>query len=283
MKKIITRLMGTYLNVLALVAPRAAGRRGFYLFCTPSAQPVKSHHLKFFDTAEKSSFEHEGRTVQAYRWGNGPNKILFLHGWQSHSFRWKNYIESFSKEDFTLYALDAPAHGLSGGKYINLPLYGRVIEHFLLRVHPVHAVIGHSFGGLASLYTLYNNPLLPVERLVIMGTPGEAEDFIQFYRRMLGLSSRAMRVITGYFEKTLHHPPSFFSAVSFAKAVTVPGLIIHDEKDDEAPYRYALRIHAAWATSRLITTSRLGHNLKSAQLIEKVMDFLNIKENSIQG
>jgi pimeloyl-ACP methyl ester carboxylesterase len=168
---------------------------------------------------------------------------------------------------------------LSGGKYINLPVYSRVIEQFLLQVHPIHAVIGHSFGGFSTLYALFCNPLLPVERLVIMGTPGEAEDFIRFYRKMLGLSSRAMRVITGYFEKTLHHPPSFFSAVRFAKALTIPGLIIHDEKDEEAPYRYAQQIHAAWAASRLITTSGLGHNLKSTQVVGKVMDFLGIKEN----
>jgi pimeloyl-ACP methyl ester carboxylesterase len=243
---------------------------------------VKEHHRQFLDTAVKSSVEFEGITIQTYRWGNGAKKILFLHGWQSHSFRWKNYIDSFPKEDYTLYALDAPAHGLSGGKYINLPIYSRVIEHFLLRIHPLHAVIGHSFGGFASLYALYCNPMLPVERLVIMGTPGEADDFVRFYRGMLGLSSRAMKAIAEYFERTLHHPPGFFSAVKFAEAVTVPGLIIHDEKDEEAPYRYAQQIHAAWATSKLITTSGLGHNLKSAQVVGNVMDFLSVKE-SVNG
>src|SRR5437879_2974713 len=110
-----------------------------------------------------------------------------------------------------------------------------------------------------------------------MGTPGEAEVFIQFYRGMLGLSSRDMRIMTRCFENTLQHFPSFFSSVRFAKAITVPGLRLHDEKDEEAPYRYALELHAAWATSRLITTSGLGHNLKSAQLVEKVIDFLNVK------
>ena len=282
MKK-IARLIGFSLNVLAFVSPRIAGRKGFNLFCTPLATPVRDHHRKFLDTAGKNSFEFEGITVQTYQWGLGAKKILFLHGWQSHSFRWKNYIESFSKEDYTLYALDAPAHGLSGGKYINLPIYSRVIEHFLVRVHPIHAVISHSFGGFASLYALYNNPLLPVERLVIMGTPGEAEDFVQFYRGVLGFSSRTMKIVTGYFEETLLHPPGYFSAQRFAKGVMVPGLIIHDEKDEDAPYRYALQIHAAWKNSLLITTSGLGHNLKSAELVEKVMDFLDIKEKVNQG
>ena len=284
MKKPITRLIGTLLNVLAFLAPRIAGRQGYYLFCKPLAPPVKDHHLKFFETAEKSSYDHEGITIQTYRWGNGPKKILLVHGWQSHSFRWKSYIDFFSqKEEFTVYALDAPAHGLSGGKYINLPLYSRVIQELIMRVGPVHAVIGHSFGSFAMLHALYHEPALPVQRLVIMGTPGEANDFMQFYSNVLGLSSRATKVITDYFEETLHHAPGFFSAARFAKVITVPGLIIHDEKDDDAPYRYALQIHAAWKNSRLITTSGLGHNLKSAELVEKVMDFLDIKEKVNQG
>src|SRR5258706_10534077 len=161
MKRMLPRLLGACLNVMALIFPRIAARKGFYLFCTPLATPVKDYHRQFFDTAAKSSFEFEGITIQTYRWGNGAKKILFLHGWQSHSFRWKNYIDSFSKEDYTLYALDAPAHGLSGGKYINLPLYSRVMVHFMRRVHPVHAVISHSFRSFAMLHSFYRVPDLP--------------------------------------------------------------------------------------------------------------------------
>jgi pimeloyl-ACP methyl ester carboxylesterase len=275
MKKIISRMLGLYLNVLAVLAPRAAGRKGYYLFCTPLAPPVKDYHRKFFDGAEKSMLEFEGTEIQIYCWGKGPKKILFLHGWQSHSFHWKNYIERFSKEDYTLYAFDAPAHGLSGGKYINLPVYSRAISHFFQEVHPLHAVIGHSFGGFAMLYALYRYPALPVERLVVMGAPGEASDFVEYYRRVLDLSSRAMNLITDYFEKSLQQPPAFFSAPIFAQAVKIPGLIIHDEQDEDAPYRYAIQIHGAWKNSRLITTSGLGHNLKSTDVIRRVMDFVS--------
>jgi pimeloyl-ACP methyl ester carboxylesterase len=278
MKKTIARVLGFYLNTLSLLAPKMAARKGFYLFCTPLPAPVRDYHLKFFESAEKSTFEHEGIQIQTYRWGHGPKKVLFVHGWQSHSFRWKNYIESFSKEDFTLYALDAPAHGLSGGKYINLPLYSRVIEHFIAQIQPVDAVISHSFGSFAMLHALYHSSALPVGRLVIMGSPGEAEDFIRYYQKVLGLSPRAMKLVLDHFEKDIHHPPSYYSAARFAQSITVPGLIIHDEQDKDTSYRYAVDIHAAWKNSRLITTSGLGHNLKSKDVVRWVMEFVSESE-----
>lgn len=271
MKK-IAKLIGWYLNTLALLAPSTAGRKGFYLFCTPLAPPVKPHHHEFLNTAEKVVFEHEGTAIQTYRWGSGRRKILFLHGWQSHSFRWKNFIESFSKE-YTVYALDAPAHGLSGGKYINLPVYSRLIEHFILK-NPVDAVVSHSFGSFASLYALHNTPILPVGRLVIMGAPGEATDFIEFYRGQLGLSDRAMKVINDHFTEALRFAPDFFSAARFARTLSIPGLIVHDELDEETPYRHALEVHKVWKNSRLMTTNGLGHNLRSAELVDQVKAFV---------
>ena len=275
MKKIIVRLVGMYFNLLVLVSPGSAGRRGFYLFCTPRRVSLKDHQRNFLDAAEKSSFECEGTTIQVYRWGSGEKKILFLHGWQSHSFRWKNYMESFSKEEFTMYALDAPGHGLSGGTYLNLPIYSNVVESFLYSIQPVHTIVGHSLGSFAILYTLFRVPSLSVQQLVITGTPGEVKDFTKFYQQMLGLSTRTMRAIYQSFLQIIHHPPEYYSATRFAKAIQIPTLIIHDEHDHETPHHHALEIHAVVQNSRLITTSGLGHNLRSLNVVKYVVDFVN--------
>lgn len=46
MKTIISKLMGAYLNFMALVAPRKAGRLGFELFCHPfRGKMTKIHRL----------------------------------------------------------------------------------------------------------------------------------------------------------------------------------------------------------------------------------------------
>ena len=274
MKKIITRLVGLYFNILVLFSPRTAGRKGFYLFCTPQRPSIKDYHQNFLNTSEKLSFGCNGDMIQYYRWGTGDKVLLFLHGWQSHTFRWKNYIEAFSKEEFTIYAIDAPAHGLSGGKYLNLPIYSTVIERFLDRIPPVHTIVSHSLGSFAALHTFFRHPSLPVKQLVITGTPGEVKDFVKFYRDVLGLSDRTMRAIYMSFEENIQHLPEYYSAARFATGVTIPLLIIHDEHDNETPYHHAVAIHKLVKNSKLITTSGLGHNLRSATVVKHVVDFV---------
>ncbi len=281
--KRIARLIGFYLNLLAWIAPRTAGRIGFNLFCTPIPPPVKDHHKAFFETAEQKRFLHEGVPIQTYRWGNGPRRILFVHGWQSHSFRWKAYIEYFlRKGDYTVFAIDAPAHGLSGGKYINLPYYSAVVSHFIRDIQPVHAVISHSFGSFAMLHAFHENHNLPVQRLVITGTPGEAEEFFKFYRTTLGLSARTTAIIRRRFVEVLNHDVAYYSSIDFAKSVPVPGLIVHDIEDEETPYHFAMEIHDSWPTSRLVTTTGLGHNLKSKEVIETIAGFVDERVDTKQ-
>lgn len=273
-KKIIPKVVGAYLNTLSLVAPSKAGEIGFNVFCTPVVPPVKPHHRQFLDTAHQFDFESDGTKLRAYRWGSGEKKLLFLHGWQSHSFRWKKYIHSFSHDEYTVYAFDAPAHGLSEGKYINIPIYSNAIAAFLESRGPVRTVITHSMGSFSMLHALHNHDL-EVDQLVLMGSPGEANDFITFYKRYTGLTDRSLKLILDFFVQKLNRTPDYFSAPSFASSVRVPGLIIHDEDDDEAPYAHALRIHASWPQSHLVTTKGFGHNLKSHKVIELVKDFVH--------
>jgi pimeloyl-ACP methyl ester carboxylesterase len=81
-------------------------------------------------------------------------------------------------------------------------------------------------------------------------------------------------VITDHFIQIIGHPPSYFQMKEFAKTLTQTGLIIHDTEDKEAPYKNALSLNEAWKNSKLITTTGLGHNLKSKELVEEVARFV---------
>lgn len=274
MKKVVPKLIGGYLNTLSYVAPGRVGEIGFNIFCTPVAPPVKPHHKSYLETASLFNFESDGITLQGYRWGNGEKKLVFLHGWQSHTYRWKKYIQAFSQEEYSIYAFDAPAHGLSGGKYANIPLYSSAITAFFKKIGNADAVVSHSMGSISTLHALYNHHHLDIGKLVLMGSPGEANDFITFYQQFTGLSDRTFRFILDHFVKTIKQTPDYFSAPKFAANIKIPGLIIHDEGDDEAPYKHAVRIHKAWPQSKLITTKGFGHNLKSHKVVEVVKDFV---------
>lgn len=275
MKKTITTLVGYYLNLLAFISPRSAGRLGVKLFCRPWRAPMKDYHNKFLDTAEHFSFDYDGIRVQGYRWGNGPKKILFVHGWQSHSFRWKAYVDAFSKDDYTLYAFDAPGHGRSEGNFVSVPYYTDVILQLIASIGPLDGIISHSLGSFSSLYAFYDQRNLPVNKLVLMAPPGEASDFIQFYQQTLGLTPRAVDLTLKQFEKKFGKPITFFSTPKFASAVRIPCLIIHDEEDLDTSIHYSELIHRAIPTSTFTRTKGIGHNLKSPSVLKETVDFIN--------
>lgn len=274
MKNLIIRLYGFYLNTLAVLWPTKAAKQGFLLFCKPFRLPVTQKQKEFFNSAEKFSLNHEDDLIQGYRWGSGEKKILFLHGWQSHTYRWKAYIEALRGEDYTIYSIDAPGHGLSSGSFLSVPLYSALIENFIRDNGPFHSVVGHSLGGFSLLHTFHKYPLLQVDRLVLLAPPGEASDFISVFQKTLKLNSRTLNLVLDHFAARYDVTPDYFSTSRFIKSVNVKGLIVHDEDDDEAPYRYSIPLHQAWDRSRLVTTKGFGHNLRSATVVKEVVDFI---------
>jgi pimeloyl-ACP methyl ester carboxylesterase len=275
MKTLITRSIGIYLNSMHTIAPSIAGKHGFNIFCNPIRGKILDHHKNFLQAGKSFSFELLGQKVQTYKWGNGEKKILFLHGWSSHTFRWKNYIERLSKENYTIYALDAPGHGLSDGKFLHVPLYAKTVKNFLDRVGKVHHVVSHSIGSFTALYAYHLHQELMPEKIVLLAPPGEAEDFFSFYTKTLKLNHTTTHTIRNHFEKEVGQPPSYFSAKEFAKSITAEGLIIHDEDDQDTHVKNSKNIHESWKNSELMITQGLGHHLKDERVYDKVFEFIH--------
>jgi pimeloyl-ACP methyl ester carboxylesterase len=282
MKKLIIRGTGIYLNTLALMAPRKAADQAFELFCRPFRTPINAKQKLFFASGEAFNLEADGYHVNGLKWGNGSRNILFLHGWQSHTYRWKAYIESLVKDDYTVYSIDAPGHGQSPGNFLTVPVYSAVIREAINRIGHVYAVVSHSLGSFSLFYTLYNFPLLPVERIVAMATPGRADDFVKVFRDTLGASNRVISLIEEKFMELYNVTPDYFTTERFAASLNQRGLIIHDRDDAEAPYHYALTLNNLWKKSKLITTSNMGHNLRSPEVVNHLRNFLDNQHETIE-
>jgi pimeloyl-ACP methyl ester carboxylesterase len=273
-EKMMINAMSICLNTLSVVAPNLAGKLGFRIFCTPFAVGLKDYQLKFLSTAEKFTIVIEGKKVQCYKWGNGSKKILFVHGWASHTFRWKNYIEYFSKKDYTVYAFDARGHGLSEGKTLNLIINANYIREVVEHIGAVDAAVCHSFGGFSMAYLLKHFPETAIGKTVIMGAPGEAIEFFTFTQEKLKLTDKATKTVVDRFVKNIKLTPEYFSTPAFAKDIKGPCLIIHDKDDNEAPLKTAEALHKNWEGSKIIITEGLGHHLKSNELIVAVEKFI---------
>lgn len=285
MEKVIIKSLGAWLNLLAVLDPGRAGRLSFRIMAHPRRQPVTRKHLAFLNTAEQSSIVAEGNEIRVYRWGTGDRSVLFLHGWQSHTYRWKRYIEVFREAGYTAFAFDAPAHGQSQGSSATVPLYAEMIKAFVVRHGQPDAVIGHSMGTFASFYAFHKYPEITPRTLVTLAAPGEASEFVDYYQRKLSLSDRSRTILVDYFKKVFNAPPEFFSAPKFASELAIPGLLIHDEQDHETSVKHSRRIHNAWKGSQLVTTQGLGHNLKSLEIVDRVFNFVDeqLQHASVTG
>ncbi len=273
-KQLSARLTGIYFNLLAFIHPEKLKKEGFILFCTPFARAIKPHHQAFLIPALSDVLEVDGNKIQTYRWGTGSKKALLVHGWASHSFRWKSYIKTLIENDFTVFALDAPAHGNSTGKIMNLVMYERVLSAFFEKNSDLDTIIGHSIGGFATTYYLSRNPQSNIQNAVIMAAPGKVDEFFAFYVQLLGLSKKAIKLITEQFENELKQKPSYFSAVNFAPSITTKALIVHDKYDKSTRSQDSESLSKVWKNSKLKLTKGLGHELKSEELLLEIINFI---------
>jgi len=272
--KTLLQLIGIYLNTLGWIFPKAAGRQSFMLFCTPFAAKIKSHQKSFLNTSTKTRIHFEGKAVQMYRWGTGRRTILCVHGWQSNTFRWKRFIQAVDHEKYTVVAVDAPAHGGSEGHIMNIPIYARLLKQVFSAIGDVDILVGHSIGGFASMNMMYENPYLRPVKAVFLASPGNAEEFISYYKKMINLSTRTERLMRDYFVHYVGRPVSDYQTTIYGPELGIPGLIIHDRGDDEAPSVHAENLHRSWPGSELILTDGLGHQLKGKPVLNAILDFI---------
>ncbi len=280
MKKIINTLLplayGSYFNTLALFSKEKAAKKAFTLFSSPRKGAVLEHQKSFLAEAKINFVTIENLKLQTYTWQGSKETILLLHGWESNAYRWKNLIEFLKKEDFSIIAIDAPAHGNSTGKLLNVPLYTSCTEK-LIELYQPNYIIGHSMGGMTGMYNQYKNPNNSIEKIVSLGSPSELSEIIDYYQYLLKFNDTVKQSLDSYFKMQFNFNIKDFSISNFAKNITAEGLLIHDEFDAIAPYSAAERIHKNWNNSTLLTTQGLGHSLHQDEVNYQIIDFLKSK------
>jgi pimeloyl-ACP methyl ester carboxylesterase len=274
MKQLIYHSIGFYLDTLSKFSPKKTGELGFKLMCKPQNIGLRAHQLEFLETAIQSDYNFNGSKIRLYQWGSGPKRILFVHGWQSHSFRWKKYIESLPKDEYTLIAYDAPGHGQSAGKQFTVPLNAFLIDELVSHFNGFDTIVAHSIGSMSVFYALAYYHIKDVKRVVSMAAPNKATEFFNFFGNILKLKSQTMNQIANEFQYQIRHKIDDISLPQFASKVEVPGIIIHDEKDEDTPFENALELKSKWKNSELIKTEGFGHNLKSEKVVDMVIQYI---------
>jgi pimeloyl-ACP methyl ester carboxylesterase len=273
-RRLFPRVLGVYLNFLAVFRPKAAARKAFFIFCKVRKGRVKPVQEAYLEQARHQTEEVAGHRIQTYHWPGKGDTVLLIHGWESNAFRWRNLIGHLLDAGFQVYAFDAPAHGNSSGSYLHVPLYTQCVEHLVQKYGPRH-IIGHSVGGMTALYHAHRHPNEKVDTIVTIGSPSEFFEIMEQYQKILGFSDRVMKALDAFIYAEFGFHVHEFSTSTFAKGIPKKGLLLHDKLDAIAPYHASVRVHENWKDSVLIPTEGLGHSMHQNEVNQSIVGFLN--------
>ncbi len=275
MQKLLTQLIGLYLNTINFIFPKVGGKQAFFVFCYPFKAKLSPKQQAYLNSARRQQLSVEGSAVPLYSWGEGNHKILFVHGWQSNTYRWRRYIDQIDTSRFTVYSIDAPGHGNADSKFGNVPLFEKTIHEAVKTIGSVDVMVGHSIGSFSIQYFLHNHPNFMPRKFVSLASPGRAVDFIEVMIETVGLSSRSVENMRTYFKQYAGREPEYYDIKNFAPKISAESLIVHDTSDRDAPVAYAYALHQLIPDSKLRVTDKLGHRLIDQELLEEILLFIN--------
>lgn len=273
MKTLLFAIIGAYLNTISYISKTYAANSAIHLFSKPRKGKVTQEQDDFLGTAFQEELKFENQPIMTYRWLGKKETILLVHGWESNSARWKNLILELKKKDFNVVALDAPAHGYSGGKLFNALLYSEFIHVAAKRFKP-QVVIGHSVGGMATVFSQNKYQLSHIQKLILIGAPSEFTGVLNRYTDMMGYNQRIIKEIKAVVLERFGAEPNSFSTAKYLENISLKGLIIHDEVDPIIPYGDAIQIKNSFKDSTLVSTKGLGHSLNNETVANFIYDFL---------
>jgi pimeloyl-ACP methyl ester carboxylesterase len=136
------------------------------------------------------------------------------------------------------------------------------------------AVVAHSAGGVATAYAVRQG--LRIGRAVFLAPAARGDTYAEGFAARLGLGRRIQARLRRRSEQRVGVPFSALDVAAFAGQLSVPLLVVHDEQDEEVPYRDGAELAAAWPGAQLVTTLGLGHHqiLRDAGVMGQVTSFL---------
>ncbi|MFZ4561148.1 MAG: alpha/beta fold hydrolase [Saprospiraceae bacterium] len=269
--------VGSGVSAYALFSKKRAGALALQLFSKPRAAKSRLHNQELLALSQAKSLSSGGDTIRYYHWqGDGP-RVLLAHGWESNASRWAPLVHALREQGYDILAPDAPAHGQSGGAIFNVALYSDVLKVLCSQYSP-NLIIGHSAGGMAAVFMLHRFPEIAPERLVLLSSPSELEHLMDTFRRMVYMSGRTFAGMQEAFYEKYNWRMRDFSIQHFVQALTIPGLLIHDQQDAIVPFEEGLAIHQNWKGSRMVSTEGLGHSLPGERVLEEIIRYVGEKE-----
>ncbi|MEM7186483.1 MAG: alpha/beta hydrolase, partial [Bacteroidota bacterium] len=283
--RVVTFLVGGFINVTAVLFPKWNGAFSFNLLCRVKRVGLTERGREFLAQGRSTNIDIDEYAAVLHSWGSGDKNVLFLHGWLSNSQRWAPYLSHFDLQEYTIYVLDAPGHGMAAGKYLNLEIYRKALIKSLGLIGEVDTLVCHSLGGLVGGYGFLHDRKLRIGRFVIMGAPSGMDAIFAYFEHRIGLSPKALENLETKVNSVLQLPHEQIAISRFFSEVDRPVLVVHDTGDRIAPFEPIRKAsdevrHQGSASERknneLSTyfTQGENHSLQSANTVARVVQYI---------
>ena len=213
--------------------------------------------------------------LHARSWGKTGPLVLALHGWRGRTTQFRPLAAALLGRGMRTLALELPGHGVSVGDSATPRLIGELLVEVERIVGPVHAAIGHSFGGAALGAGLVYG--FRPKRIVIISSPTRVSRIPVLLAKTAGLPPPAMKEFVKHLDRDAGRPSRELDLVSTAPPAGIPGLLIHDLEDAVIPYGEAEALANAWPGLKVMTTRGKGHRdiLSAPEVLRTIVEFVD--------
>ncbi len=278
--KILVLLTRLYFGTIGRIIPQFSAQLAMRLFSAPGPKALHKRSDALLESAQRSFIQVNGQQIRVYPWGNGPNRTLLLHGWQSRGTALRGFVPGLLDQGRQVIAFDAPAHGESSGGKCSVRLYAEVIDAIEKKYPGIDSVIAHSIGNAAWIY--YNSMLNPKKQIKQMVGIAAPESFKNILYNAIALMGLKGKVKALFIEKCFYH----FKVESIEElelSKLIPAFEIdqvdffHDEDDNLVSLDRARQVQNDFSSSSLWVTKGFGHFrlVKHPKLVQKVVSLCN--------
>jgi pimeloyl-ACP methyl ester carboxylesterase len=280
---LLLKLVRWFFPRLEKFAPPIAHRYFLKIFFTPLRYKTPEKELIAEKFARKFSITVGDKVIQCYEWGdkNMPY-VLLVHGWAGRATQFRRFIQPLTNSGLRIVGFDGPAHGNSTGKRTSIDEFEKVLRAIYQAKGEPKAVLAHSFGGVAALYSAMNG--LRIRKLVNIASPTIGDEVIKTYLNAVNGTWSTGEFFKAFVKKTTGKSFDEFSSLHFVKHLPawIDLLLVHDENDKEVAIKHAEELIKVYPDAHLIRTKKLGHTriLKDDEVIRRIVTF--VRDNSSQ-
>ncbi|MDJ0833368.1 MAG: alpha/beta hydrolase [Gammaproteobacteria bacterium] len=277
----LVRLTGLAFNLLSRIhLQAAAGKLSEFWFTVFQARPRPWVH-RFWKQADRSFELHlADKWIPVHLWGEGP-LVVCMHGWSGSGTQFRHFIPALQQAGYQVALFDAPAHGINPGRQTHLLDFSDCLQAIEQQIAPIHTVIAHSFGAMATL--MAGRQGLQAKQMVLLAPGLDVQDIFASYCDSLKLQPDLVAAFRNRVGQKMAEivqiddPWAFFHPRQSLQYASERGLLLYDTDDEELSQSQFEQIGQQWAQCDVVTTRDLGHIriLKDAQVVKATVDWID--------